>query len=140
MADEEYTAKLFTNGGSQAVRLPKQLRLPGTEVRVRRLGNGVLLEPVEAPGWPPGFWEQMASLPPLPDDFDVPEPLPPEPHRDAVIDAWVAEGRARPRPHRGDRERAGVRASTGAGGGGLGGGVGGATTASEPPWGTQSRR
>ncbi len=43
----EHTAKLFTHGRSQAVRLPKEFRLPGTEVRVRRLGHGVLLEPIE---------------------------------------------------------------------------------------------
>ncbi|HVV93247.1 MAG TPA: hypothetical protein VHD15_07500 [Hyphomicrobiales bacterium] len=41
------TAKLFKHGGSQAVRLPLEFRLPGTEVRVRRLGRGVLLEPLE---------------------------------------------------------------------------------------------
>jgi antitoxin VapB len=41
------TAKLFKHGGSQAVRLPKDFRLPGTEVRVRRFGRGVLLEPME---------------------------------------------------------------------------------------------
>jgi antitoxin VapB len=41
------TAKLFKHGRSQAVRLPKEFRLPGKEVRVRRLGRGVLLEPLE---------------------------------------------------------------------------------------------
>jgi antitoxin VapB len=41
------TAKLFKHGRSQAVRLPKAFRLPGTEVRVRRVGRGVLLEPME---------------------------------------------------------------------------------------------
>jgi antitoxin VapB len=41
------TAKLFKHGRSQAVRLPKEFRLPGKEVRVRRIGRGVLLEPVE---------------------------------------------------------------------------------------------
>jgi antitoxin VapB len=40
------TAKLFKHGRSQAVRLPKEFRLPGTEVRVRRVGRGVLLEPM----------------------------------------------------------------------------------------------
>ena len=40
------TAKLFRHGGSQAVRLPKAFRLPGREVRVRRVGKGVLLEPI----------------------------------------------------------------------------------------------
>jgi antitoxin VapB len=44
---ETRTAKLFTHGRSQAVRLPKEFRLPGKEVRVRRVGNGVLLEPIE---------------------------------------------------------------------------------------------
>jgi antitoxin VapB len=41
------TAKLFKHGRSQAVRLPKEFRLPGKEVRVRRVGRGVLLEPLE---------------------------------------------------------------------------------------------
>jgi antitoxin VapB len=41
----EGIAKLFRHGRSQAVRLPKEFRLPGTEVRVRRVGGGVLLEP-----------------------------------------------------------------------------------------------
>jgi antitoxin VapB len=43
------TAKLFKHGRSQAVRLPKEFRMPGTEVRVRRVGRGVLLEPIDAP-------------------------------------------------------------------------------------------
>ena len=41
------TAKIFKHGRSQAVRLPKEFRLPGKEVRVSRLGKGVLLEPIE---------------------------------------------------------------------------------------------
>jgi antitoxin VapB len=39
-------AKLFQNGRSQAVRLPKEFRFEGDRVRVRRVGNGVLLEPL----------------------------------------------------------------------------------------------
>ena len=46
MADRG-TAKLFKHGRSQAVRLPKEFRMPGTEVRVRRVGRAVLLEPME---------------------------------------------------------------------------------------------
>jgi antitoxin VapB len=42
-------AKIFKHGRSQAVRLPKEFRMPGTEVRVRRIGSGVLLEPMDAP-------------------------------------------------------------------------------------------
>lgn len=37
------TAKLFTHGRSQAVRLPKEFRFQGTEVYVRRVGNDVVL-------------------------------------------------------------------------------------------------
>ena len=36
-------AKLFTHGGSQAVRLPKEFHFEGTEVHVRRVGNEVVL-------------------------------------------------------------------------------------------------
>jgi antitoxin VapB len=39
-------AKLFQNGRSQAVRLPREFRFDGDRVRVRRVGNGVLLEPL----------------------------------------------------------------------------------------------
>ncbi len=41
-------ARLFTHGRSQAVRLPKEFRLPGDRVRVRHVGDGVLLEPIAA--------------------------------------------------------------------------------------------
>ena len=37
------TAKLFTHGGSQAVRLPKEFRFAGREVYVRRVGDDVVL-------------------------------------------------------------------------------------------------
>ncbi len=40
------TAKLFKNGRSQAVRLPREFRFEGDRVRVRRLGRGVLVEPI----------------------------------------------------------------------------------------------
>jgi antitoxin VapB len=39
-------AKLFRNGRSQAVRLPKEFRFEGDKVRVRRVKEGVLLEPM----------------------------------------------------------------------------------------------
>jgi antitoxin VapB len=43
-------AKLFWNGRSQAVRLPKEFRFEGDRVRVTRMGAGVLLEPVPEAG------------------------------------------------------------------------------------------
>jgi antitoxin VapB len=39
-------AKLFKNGRSQAVRLPREFRFDGDRVRVRRSGRGVLVEPM----------------------------------------------------------------------------------------------
>ena len=42
------TAKLFWTGRSQAVRLPKEFRFEGEEVRIRRRGEAVILEPVAA--------------------------------------------------------------------------------------------
>jgi antitoxin VapB len=39
-------AKIFWNGRSQAVRLPKEFRFDGERVRVSRMGPGVLLEPL----------------------------------------------------------------------------------------------
>jgi antitoxin VapB len=41
-------AKLFWTGRSQAVRLPKEFRFEGEEVRIRRQGAAVILEPVAA--------------------------------------------------------------------------------------------
>lgn len=40
-------AKLFQNGRSQAVRLPREFRFPGDRVSVRRVPEGVLLEPLK---------------------------------------------------------------------------------------------
>jgi len=47
------TAKIFKNGRSQAVRLPKQYSLPGREVYVKRLSNVVVLIPKEGNPWQP---------------------------------------------------------------------------------------
>jgi antitoxin VapB len=40
------SAKVFWSGRSQAVRLPKAFRFEGEEVRIRRHGNAVILEPI----------------------------------------------------------------------------------------------
>ncbi|MEX8495053.1 antitoxin [Sphaerotilus sp.] len=67
------TAKLFWSGRSQAVRLPKDFRIEGTEVRIRRHGNAVILEPLAA-DW--SWLDALAS--PLDADFvqAASEPLP----------------------------------------------------------------
>ena len=40
------TAKVFWSGRSQAVRLPKEFRFEADEVRIRRHGRSVILEPI----------------------------------------------------------------------------------------------
>lgn len=41
------TAKLFQNGKSQAVRLPKEFRFEGNQVFIKRVGHAVLLIPYD---------------------------------------------------------------------------------------------
>lgn len=41
------TAKLFWNGNSQAVRLPKEFRFSGSLVRIRKQGRQVIIEPID---------------------------------------------------------------------------------------------
>ena len=61
-------AKLFKNGGSQAVRLPKDCRFEGvSEVLVRREGHRVILEPVDE--WSQGFLSSLGAL-----TEDIPRP------------------------------------------------------------------
>lgn len=48
------TAKLFKNGQSQAVRLPKEFRIQGTEVYIKRQGEAIVLLPKEK-AWAPLF-------------------------------------------------------------------------------------
>jgi antitoxin VapB len=56
-------ARLFRNGGSQAVRLPKECRFPEgqTEINVRREGRRVILEPLDE--WSPAFLAALGAWP-----------------------------------------------------------------------------
>ena len=45
------TAKLFTNGRSQAVRLPQEFRFEGDEVLIERVGDTVVLRPLRKKTW-----------------------------------------------------------------------------------------
>ena len=40
-------AKVFKNGDSQAIRLPKEFRFKGREVYIRREGNNIILTPID---------------------------------------------------------------------------------------------
>jgi antitoxin VapB len=50
------TAKLFDNGRSQAVRLPKAYRFEGNEVYIKKVAGGVLLISKNQPVW--DLWEK----------------------------------------------------------------------------------
>jgi antitoxin VapB len=50
------TAKVFWSGRSQAVRLPRAFRVDAGEVRIRRRGRAIVLEPV------PESWEWLDAL------------------------------------------------------------------------------
>lgn len=77
------TAKLFKHGRSQAVRLPKEFRMPGTEVRVSKVGDKVILEPLEKPPFDVEAWRakldtyldvdfpEFSAEPPLEPDDEV---------------------------------------------------------------------
>lgn len=67
------TAKLFTHGRSQAVRLPKEFRFEGKEVRVSRIGNRVILEPLDADDATP--WaaiDKLGGTPLMPEGREQP--------------------------------------------------------------------
>jgi antitoxin VapB len=53
------TAKVFANGRSQAVRLPKAFRFAVKEVSVRREGEAVVLEPIKGRAWPRDLWRKI---------------------------------------------------------------------------------
>ena len=53
------TAKLFQNGNSQAIRLPRAFRLPGKEVRLSREGEKLIIEPLTPTQWPAGFFKKI---------------------------------------------------------------------------------
>ena len=54
--------RLFWSGGSQAVRLPKEMRLPGSEVTIERRGKALLLSPKsDGDAWG-DFWERLVPL------------------------------------------------------------------------------
>lgn len=75
-------AKIFWSGRSQAVRLPKEYRFEGNQVRIHREGDKVILEPAQEDGW---AW--IRSIQGLDDDaarFALERPRPGDP--ESVID------------------------------------------------------
>ncbi|MDQ8165298.1 MAG: type II toxin-antitoxin system VapB family antitoxin [Gemmatimonadota bacterium] len=73
-------AKLFANGRSQAVRLPKEFRFAGNEVNIERRGDAVILTPVES------RWTRLAR-----------ELVPLDQETGDLLDRIYRENRARPK-------------------------------------------
>ena len=79
------TAKLFINGRSQAVRLPKAYRFEGKEVYVKKVSEGVLLLPKDQTIW--DVWERNLQKYDSPFMVDRNQPEPQQ-HREGLDDVF----------------------------------------------------
>ncbi len=74
------TAKIFQNGKSQAVRLPKEFRFQSDKVYIKRVGSAVVLLPYQSP------WATLLeSLEQFSDDFMQNRPQPPLEQREDLF-------------------------------------------------------
>lgn len=63
---------VFTSGGSQAVRIPKELRINAKRVEIERKGETLILRPLpEENTWPEGYLETFSAAR-LDDSFERP--------------------------------------------------------------------
>lgn len=67
--------RLFKNGRNQALRIPRELELPGEEALLRKEGNRLIVEPVARPS----LLTVLASLKPIEEEFPPIETLVAEP-------------------------------------------------------------
>jgi antitoxin VapB len=74
MATERHV-RLFRNGRNQALRIPRDLELPGREAILRREGRRLVVEPVARPS----LLATLATLKPLNEELPPIERLPAEP-------------------------------------------------------------
>lgn len=73
--DTERHVRLFKNGRNQALRIPRDLELPGHDAILRKEGRRLVVEPVARPS----LLAVLATLKPLDEDFPRIESLPAEP-------------------------------------------------------------
>lgn len=75
------TAKLFQNGSSQAIRLPKEYRFRGTKVYLKKMGNAVVLIPEQ------DSWQSLVeSLDLFSEDFMAQRDQPDTQHREPIFE------------------------------------------------------
>ena len=67
--------KLFRNGRNQAVRIPREFELPGTDAVLSKDGDRLIIEPAGKKS----LSEIIAGWEPIPDEFPTIEDPPPEP-------------------------------------------------------------
>jgi antitoxin VapB len=72
---DERRVKIFRNGRNQAVRIPREFELPGSEAIMRREGTRLVIEP--AP--PESLLALLDTLQPVVEDFGPMPDVPPEP-------------------------------------------------------------
>jgi antitoxin VapB len=63
--DTERLVRLFRNGRNQALRIPRDLELPGRAATLRKEGRRLIVEPLA----PPSLLEVLARLKPLDEEF-----------------------------------------------------------------------
>ena len=73
VVETQRIVRLFRNGRNQALRIPRDLELPGNEALLRKEGNRLVVEPVRRPS----VLELLASWEPLDEDFPEIEDPPP---------------------------------------------------------------
>lgn len=72
---EERVVKLFKNGRNQAVRIPREFELPGTEAVMRKEGERLVIEPKPRRS----LLEILKTLEPIDEELPLIEDLPAEP-------------------------------------------------------------
>lgn len=67
----ERQVRLFRNGANQALRIPRDLELPGSAAIIHKEGNRLIIEPTSKPS----LLNTLAALSPLDEDFpDIDDP------------------------------------------------------------------
>ena len=74
----ERHASLFRNGRNQAVRIPREFEMEGTEVLIRKEGDRLILTPIRKNR----LLDLLSSWEPLGEDFPEPEDAPPQARED----------------------------------------------------------
>jgi antitoxin VapB len=79
ISEEIKTARLFRNGANQAIRIPREFELPGTDVTIRRVAGTLVIESIKTKhlqGSLAALLAALAILEPITEPFEPIEPFP----------------------------------------------------------------